>query len=522
MVVSARDVTERVELELLLTRSRRHAENAAQAKSEFLANMSHEIRTPMNGVLGFAELMMQSELDDQQQRHAELIVQSGRSMMLLLNDILDLSKIEAGQINIDSGPVDLHSLVGECADLHRASAEKKDITLTFESLDEKLWVQTDGLRLRQIILNLVGNAVKFTEEGEITVSYAAQADQFSVCVKDTGIGISAERLGRIFDPFEQGENDTSRRFGGTGLGLSISRQLAELLGGFLDVDSSPGLGTRFTLTLPLIEAAHGAFREDEPKISEPETLPQSSRILLAEDHDVNRLLVTSMLERCGQHVSIAHDGNEAVAMVLESYLREEPYDLVLMDVQMPGCDGYAATRAIRTEGIRGDVLPIIALTANAFPEDIAAAKDSGMQAHLSKPLSFSQLVGALQRWLPIKIVEEEGRLFTESRTEADPEGNVHEFDAKAGKASHSPALIERWQERRREALQAVDTAVRQGRLTGCEGDDLARLVHKLAGTAGMFGEEELGDRAAAFERALRSEVDAEIRAKLAMDLLEAA
>jgi len=522
IVVSARDVTERVELELQLIRARRHAENAARAKSEFLANMSHEIRTPMNGVLGFAELMMQSDLNEEQQRHAELIVQSGRSMMLLLNDILDLSKIEAGQINIDSRPIDLQDLIEECADLHRASAEKKNIVLTVDGEEDHPWVHTDGLRLRQIIHNLVGNAVKFTETGEIKVSYSTQGEQITVAVKDTGIGISADRLDRIFNPFEQGENDTARRYGGTGLGLSISRQLAELLGGFLDASSSPGIGTCFTLTLPLVEVSHGMFAEDEPDLTEPELLPQAARILLAEDHDINRLLVTSMLERCNQKVSIAHDGNEAIEMILDSYLKEEPYDLVLMDVQMPGCDGYAATRAIRAEGIRADVLPIIALTANAFPEDIAAARDAGMQAHLSKPLSFSQLVPALQRWLPTKIVEEEGQLFTEPRTDTEGHANVHEFDATAGKAAHSPALFERWQERRSEAIEAVDAAVREGRLTGIEGDELARLVHKLAGTAGMFGEEELGDRAAAFERALRSEVDAEIRVQLAMDLLKAA
>lgn len=523
IVVSARDVTERTELELQLIRARRHAENAARAKSEFLANMSHEIRTPMNGVLGFAELMLQSELDTEQQRHAELIVQSGRSMMLLLNDILDLSKIEAGQISIDNRPVDLNALVDECAALHRASAEKKNIELTFIGEDDPIWAQTDGLRLRQIILNLVGNAVKFTERGEITVRFSTHGDQITISVKDTGIGISEDRLDRIFNPFEQGENDTARRYGGTGLGLSISRQLAELLGGFIDVESRPGHGTCFTLSLPLVEASHGAFAEDEPKLAEPQSLPQAARILLAEDHDVNRLLVTAMLERCDQKVSIARDGNEAVTMILDSFQREEPYDLVLMDVQMPGCDGYAATRAIRAEGIKPEVLPIIALTANAFPEDIAAARDAGMQAHLSKPLAFSSLVTALQRWLPTKIIEDDGRLYTEARGKTEPhDGAVYEFDARAGKTAHSPALIERWQERRREALEAVDAAVRQGSLTGCEGDDLARLVHKLAGTAGMFGEEELGDRAAAFERALRSEVDEEVRTQLAMDLLKAA
>ncbi|WFL78259.1 ATP-binding protein [Altererythrobacter arenosus] len=512
IIVSARDVTERVELEKLLVRARRHAENAAHAKSEFLANMSHEIRTPMNGVLGFAELLLQTPLEKEQRRHAELIVQSGRSMMLLLNDILDLSKIEAGQIVIDPQPVELEALLEECATIQRASAEKKGLKLTFAQAATPNWVLTDGLRLRQIVLNLVGNAVKFTEQGMISVGYELAEGQFTITVTDTGIGISADRIYRIFKPFEQGESDTARRYGGTGLGLSISRQLAELLGGYLDVASTPGKGTTFSLTLPLVEATAGPQPAAAPAPPQPAHLPRASHILLVEDHDVNRLLVKEMLQRCGQTVAIAHDGTEAVAAVLDAHMRGEPFDLVLMDIQMPGCDGYAATRAIRGEGIRPDTLPIIALTANAFPEDISAARDSGMQGHLAKPLVFAELVGALQRWLPTRIVEDGCETMSADGTGASERNGAH----------HSPALLERWRARRSEAIEAVGEALRNGRLTGCDGEELARLVHKLAGTAGMFGEDELGERAAAFERALRSEVDQLVREELARNLLEAA
>ena len=424
IVIAARDVTERVELELLLTRARRHAEDAARAKSEFLANMSHEIRTPMNGVLGFAELMLQGELEADQRRYAELIVQSGRSMMMLLNDVLDLSKIESGQFAIDSAPVDLHASLAECAALHRPAAARKGVTLTLaidrgEDSDRRFsesrppWVLTDGLRLRQIVLNLISNAVKFTEAGEITVTYRVTRHEVRVSVTDSGIGISPLQLETIFLPFTQGEASTARRYGGTGLGLSISRQLAGLLGGRIEVESTPGVGSRFALVLPATLAppvsppllpelplALGRAGDDAPGAG-----LAPARILLVEDHDINRLLVTEMLERCGQEVDVAHDGNEGIAMVIDAVMRARPYDLVLMDVQMPDCDGLAATRAIRAEGIGPGLLPIIALTANAYPEDVAAARAAGMQAHLAKPVVFAQLARALQRWLPTRIVE---------------------------------------------------------------------------------------------------------------------
>ncbi|MDJ0643874.1 MAG: ATP-binding protein [Erythrobacter sp.] len=542
IVVSARDVTERVELELLLTRARRHAENAARAKSEFLANMSHEIRTPMNGVLGFAELMLRGELDEEQRRHTQMIVESGRSMMLLLNDILDLSKIEAGQITIDLTPVDIEATIRDCVALHRLTAEKKGLALSVERECDGAdytppWMATDGLRLRQILLNLIGNAVKFTENGQIHVSYATQKDQFRVRIADSGIGISPSRLETIFKPFTQAESDTARRFGGTGLGLPISRQLAELLGGFIDVESEPGVGSCFTLTLPATPARPDCAPADDigdsPNMFEPGDLPQSARILLAEDHDVNRELAVEMLERCGQSVAIAHDGNEAISLVIDSFVRDKPFDLVLMDIQMPGCDGYAATRAIRAEGIHPNTLPIIALTANAFPEDIAASRDAGMQAHLAKPLDFAALAKMLQRWLPTRIVNNDDA----GPHTGDPSGyrQAETCDVPIGSfAPHSetglvrsPELVGRWHERRREAIEAVRSALGSAifgteKAALAQRDELAQLVHKVAGTAAMFGEPELGDRAAAFERALRLGLSREVQEALACELLELA
>ncbi|KEO89195.1 hypothetical protein EH31_14270 [Erythrobacter longus] len=590
IVVSARDVTERVELELLLTRARRSAEKAASAKSEFLANMSHEIRTPMNGVLGFAELMREGDLSEENRRHVDMIVQSGRSMMMLLNDILDLSKIEAGQVGITNEPVDLLATITECAALYRPSAEKKGLKLHFSMSEacanlkrgdhaagKSPWIKTDGLRLRQIILNLVGNAIKFTETGEIEISVSGDEEELYVDIKDTGIGISDKRLKSIFAPFTQGESNTARRFGGTGLGLSISRQLAQLLGGTINVESQAGEGSTFRLTLP---AQYTEPATPEPALVEPfepleaSMLTQSASILLVEDHDINRLLVSEMLEQCGQSVAIAHDGNEAIAMVIDSIMRDKPYDLVLMDIQMPGCDGYAATRAIRMEGITPEELPIIALTANAFPEDLAAARDAGMQAHLSKPLVFADLARALQRWLPTRIIAaddndevaatkgtefEDAQNFEETgpeeiaREKAPPRLVTEIVDISRNRSArppkigeialpepptlttrrsslsefHSPSLIKRWTKRRSEAVEAVRTALEEGNLSEKHGspedcDELAKLVHKLAGTAAIFGEAELGDQAAALEHALRMGLPGDVREALAFELLSVA
>ena len=508
IVVSARDVTQRVALESRLKRAMRHAEHAARAKAQFLANMSHEIRTPMNGVLGFAELLQRQNLSGDAAHYAELIERSGRSMMLLLNDILDISKIESGQLAVTREPVDPARVAEDCVKLHAAQAERAGIALDFRSAEGVPGlVLTDQLRLRQILSNLIGNAVKFTERGGVTVSLLREGERLAISVEDTGIGIDPSRFARIFDPFIQAEGETTRRFGGTGLGLSISRQLAELLDGTLTVDSMPGIGSRFTLRLPATEPDSSAGSGKVAASAVPALAERGAgRVLLAEDHDVNRMLVSAMLEELGQSVSIAHDGAEAIEMVMQADSVGNPYDLVLMDIQMPGCDGYAATRAIRAEGIAPGRLPIVALTANAYPEDVAAARDAGMQAHLAKPLVFEDLAAALARWLPMRIVEDR------QGAERSPPLSI----------APSQEMEDRWRMRRSEAIEAVSSAVRSGALEGEDIGGLARTMHKLAGTAGMFGEEDLGAKAAALERALLSGVEDEVRRRLAAELLEAA
>ncbi|MEB3415960.1 ATP-binding protein [Alteriqipengyuania sp. WL0013] len=519
IIVCARDVTERVALEAQLIRARRHAENAATAKSQFLANMSHEIRTPMNGVLGFAELLQRSDLPPEQARQVQLIAESGKTMMRLLNDILDISKIEAGQTVMAPEPVDLRHLVDSCVKLQSANAAAKGIALTCEVEDGlPRTICTDGLRMRQILLNLLGNAIKFTSEGGVKIAVHAGADgMLEASVSDSGVGIPEDRLESIFQPFEQADNATSRRFGGTGLGLTISRQLAELLGGTLTAASTYGEGSRFTLELPLVEA-----NEDGAAVEMPEqtgmNVPHGRRILLAEDHDINRILATAMLENCGQRVVHAEDGREAADKAIAAHRAGEPFDLVLMDVQMPRLDGYGAAREIREAGIDGDMLPIVALTANAFDEDRAAAGSAGMQDHLSKPIRYEDLAGALSRWLgpAVEVGGEVGGVAGRAAGgEAPPPPPLP-----TGFAAPPPSdsLQEKWLARRREALDAVAQLVREGQFTGEVALEVARTAHKLAGTAGMFGEEELGKLASELELALKAE-DAEIAAPPAAEAL---
>ena len=405
IIASIRDISKTKALEADLRQARERAEMATAAKAAFLANMSHEIRTPMNGVLGFTELLGMSELNSEQQRNVQLIGDSGRAMMRLLNDILDMSKIDAGQMQVLAEPIDLAHKVHNCARLMEPVAQAKGVALTI-TIDPALpaFVMCDPLRIGQVLLNLVGNAVKFTDQGTVAIRALKDRDQILLEVSDSGVGISSDRLDMIFQQFSQADASIARRFGGTGLGLSISNELVKLMGGTIEVMSEPGRGATFTVRIPLIEALGPVLAE----IARPHPTQDTDdargtrkpRVLIAEDHDINQVLITAMAEAAGFDPTIAADGAQAVSMVQAAASAGAPFELVLMDMQMPIVDGLEATRQLRNLGFTPAMLPIVALTANAYAEDVQACKTAGMQDHLAKPirqrdlvLLFNRLVG---------------------------------------------------------------------------------------------------------------------------------
>ena len=517
VVASVRDITEAKKLEQDLTAARRKAEHAAQAKAAFLANMSHEIRTPMNGVIGFTELLLDSDLSETQRRQAQLIADSGRAMMALLNDILDMSKIDSGKLAIAPAVVDLRSKVRNCVSLLQPVAGRNGLAL-ISHVDDAVPARVvgDPLRLRQILLNLIGNAVKFTESGEVRVEVrieregAVQIIAIDIC--DTGIGIAAERLPDIFGQFEQADGSVGRKYGGTGLGLAISSRLAVLMGGRIDVHSTLGQGTTFTLRVPLVAAAQDAEPAEtgagvalalaEAGVSRP-VMPQltdAPRVLVAEDNDINQELVLAMARRAGLTPDLAHDGAEAVRMVEQAHLAGKPYRLVLMDMQMPEMDGLEATRRLRAAGFGAGALPIVALTANCFADDIAACREAGMQGHLAKPLQMQALAETIARHLA-------------------PEMAACTFPAAAPlsaiKEPEEDELAVRYRQRKEKLLREL-AEVAAGECAP-EWDVLAMQLHKLAGTAGYFGEEQLGDMARDLEGRLRGAEDGAARLTLVRD-----
>ena len=397
------DRTEEESLQADLRDARDDARAMAEAKSTFLARMSHEIRTPMNGVLGFVDLLLESDLTASQRRHAELISESGRNLQDLLSDILDMSKIESGRLRIHTKPTDLRDVLQSTVELAQPIAREKKVQLLCEIEDDlRERIQLDPLRLRQIVGNLVANAIRFTDKGRVTLTAKNEDNKLVLQVCDTGIGIDPKLFDHIFDAFSSINHAEVHGRGGTGLGLAICRQLAELMGGAITVESEPGVGSRFTVILPLISAGLNLVHSaGEKQTSSAHSLPsENAPVLLAEDFDINRELVVEMAKKIGLKVDAAVDGAEAVAMVKRAAQDGSPYRLVLMDLQMPVMDGLSAARKLREDGFSADSLPILALTANAYAEDVAASKAAGMQAHLSKPLSMDAFREAMERWLP--------------------------------------------------------------------------------------------------------------------------
>lgn len=379
----------------LLRAERDRAEAASNAKSTFVANVSHEIRTPLNGVLGMVQLMERDKLSVSQKQRLGIIKRSGEELLGLLNDVLDLSKVEAGKLEIELAPFHISELECGVRDGFAARAAAKELIFSVQVAEgtEGAYVG-DLLRLRQIVDNLVSNALKFTEAGSVTVLIAHDGESLSVAVRDSGIGISPDARAQLFNDFVQADASITRRFGGTGLGLAISRKLAGLMGGALYVESTQGEGSTFTLTVPL-EPTMSALAQP-PEQTDPTELSQTMRVLVAEDNAVNQLIMQSLLESLGCQLKIVPDGLSAVESAFE-----EGWDLILMDVQMPHLDGVEATRRIRVEERKRGLgrTPIIGLTANALTHQINSYLEAGMQQVVAKPIVFEDLIRAMSQTL---------------------------------------------------------------------------------------------------------------------------
>jgi PAS domain S-box-containing protein len=396
VVGAMQDITERKRAERALVKAKEEAEAATRAKSAFLATMSHEIRTPLNGVLGMAQAMARDELSQRQRERLDVVRQSGEALLAILNDVLDLSKIEAGKLELEQTEFDLAELARGAHATFAATAQAKGLSfgLTVTPAARGIYLG-DTVRVRQILYNLVSNALKFTDRGFVKVTVGRRRGKLTLEVADSGIGIAPGKLASLFQKFEQADASTTRRFGGTGLGLAICRDLAELMGGAISASSKPGKGATFTVELPLVRLAaapakprHGTGRE---RSAAPEG--RTLRVLAAEDNPMNQLVLKTLLGQVGVDPVIVPDGRQAIA----AWARE-PWDVILMDVQMPVMDGPTATAEIRArEAAEGRArTPIVALTANAMDHQVAEYRGAGMDDFVAKPIEAARLYEAIQ------------------------------------------------------------------------------------------------------------------------------
>ena len=528
------DVTERKRAQVALqaatnaaVAARSEAERASAAKSEFLAAMSHEIRTPLNGILGYAELLLEGSHTREDRRRLELIQNSGAALLTVVNDILDFAKIEAGQLELDAIVFPLRGLVENTVSIVRGSALKSELTIA-SAFDRGLpdLVLGDANRLRQVLLNLLNNAVKFTPQGSVTVSLRYEGlrildtgetlEALRFEVSDTGIGIAPDRHDRLFKRFSQVDGSISRRFGGTGLGLAICRELVTMMGGEIGVESEEGVGSTFwfTLALPRREVMDQIGVEPAPVASPGDDAAQPRdnaekplRLLLVEDVQLNRELACAVLEIKGYAVDVVEDGADAVAAVRNKAMGGDPYDVVLMDVQMPGMDGVTATRLIR--GMPGPVseTSIIAMTANVMPDQIEALHEAGMDDHVGKPFKRHELYAAIERWgAHAKARAKRPAALPAARPE--PVRSAAILDA-----SVYDSLTGRMGRERVHGLLTLLEAELAGRFAmldgtrGLDRQELAHDAHVMISAAGILGFAGISDLCREIEAACRSEAD---------------
>ncbi|MFQ5461534.1 MAG: ATP-binding protein [Phycisphaerae bacterium] len=503
-----------------LIAAKQSAELASEAKSEFLANMSHELRTPLNGIIGFTRLLITNADDGNEEDRQEwlhTVQTSAQHLLKLINDILDLSKIEAGKLEVERVKCSPHQIIAGVASLLRGSAQEKGLNLELDYTSPiPSTIVTDPTRLRQLLTNLASNAVKFTEKGEVRITTHLRQDHerslLLIDVADTGTGIPKEKLESIFEPFVQADVSITRRFGGTGLGLAISARIAEQLGGGLFVESEENKGSVFTLAIdtgPL----DGVPMLDKPvEVTSAPSQPEAkgnadariaARVLLVEDGVTNRKLISLVLRRAGAELAVAEHGGVGVERALEAQRQGHPFDIILMDMQMPVMDGYTATRTLRDQGI---TTPIIALTANAMRGDEERCKAAGCTSYLSKPVDVDELVRSTAKLIG---AEEHTAVAKKTKPPQDPKPAQRITSSLPMDDPEFREIAEEFANRLSDQLDSMRSAWAQRDL-----DELAQLVHWLKGAGGTAGFGAFTDPAIRLEQLLREERFEDVEAAL--------